>query len=57
MRRVWRVCPASPACDERGASNGKADIADQFQSNDKMSYMHWIIPNAKENRDAGDTAW
>ena len=34
-----------------------ADVADQFQSIGKMPYMHWIIPNAEENRDAMTTAW
>lgn len=34
-----------------------ADVADQFQKLNKMPYMHWIIPNAKQNRDAGDLAW
>lgn len=33
------------------------DVADQFQKLEKMRHMHWIIPNAKENRDAGDRAW
>ena len=32
-------------------------VADQFQNNDKLSWMHWIIPNAEENRDAMQTAW
>lgn len=32
-------------------------VADQFQSMGKLEYMNWIIPNAKENRDAMQTAW
>ena len=32
-------------------------VADQFQSNDKLPYMNWIIPNAMEDRDAMTTAW
>lgn len=32
-------------------------VAEQFQNNDKLSWMHWIIPNAEENRDAMQTAW
>ncbi|KAK5129776.1 hypothetical protein LTR08_002842 [Meristemomyces frigidus] len=36
---------------------GKLDVADQFQSNDKLPYMSWIIPNAMEDRDAMTTAW
>jgi predicted esterase len=32
-------------------------VAEQFQSNDKLSWMHWIIPNAEENRNAMQTAW
>lgn len=34
-----------------------AAVADQFQTNDKLSYMNWIIPNAEESRDAMTTAW
>lgn len=33
------------------------DVADQFQNNEKLPYMHWIIPNAKENRDTMSQAW
>jgi predicted esterase len=33
------------------------DIADQFQQNSKLPWLHWIFPNAKENRDARATAW
>lgn len=32
-------------------------VADQFQSVGKLQYLNWIIPNAKENRDAMQTAW
>ena len=33
------------------------DIADQFQKNNKLSWMNWLIPNAMEDRDAMTTAW
>lgn len=33
------------------------DIPAQFQQNQKLSYMHWILPNAPEHRDANTTAW
>ena len=32
-------------------------IAEQFEDREKLSWMHWIIPNAEENRDAMQTAW
>jgi predicted esterase len=32
-------------------------VADQFQQIGKLSWMHWIIPNAEQNRDAMDFAW
>lgn len=32
-------------------------VADQFQSIGKLPYLNWIIPNARENRDAMQTAW
>jgi lysophospholipase-2 len=32
-------------------------IAEQFQSNSKLPYMHWVIPNAQEDRDSMTTAW
>jgi lysophospholipase-2 len=32
-------------------------VAEQFQDNNKLSWMHWIIPNAEENHDARTTAW
>ncbi|TKA78988.1 hypothetical protein B0A55_02565 [Friedmanniomyces simplex] len=38
-------------------AEGLENIADQFQKNDKVSYMHWVIPNAMEDRDAMTTAW
>ncbi|EME40031.1 hypothetical protein DOTSEDRAFT_74786 [Dothistroma septosporum NZE10] len=38
-------------------AEGLENIADQFQQNHKLPYVHWIIPNAMENRDAMSTAW
>ncbi|KAK6443505.1 hypothetical protein LTR95_000332 [Oleoguttula sp. CCFEE 5521] len=38
-------------------AEGLEDVADQFQNNNKLPHMHWIIPNALENRDAMTTAW
>lgn len=38
-------------------ADGLEDVADQFQNNHKLPYMHWIIPNAMENREAMTTAW
>ncbi|WPH04124.1 Hypothetical protein R9X50_00700900 [Acrodontium crateriforme] len=38
-------------------AEGLENVADQFQQNDKLSWMNWIIPNAMENRDAMSTAW
>lgn len=32
-------------------------VARQFQEHDKLPHMSWILPNAKENRDAMTTAW
>ena len=32
-------------------------MADQFQNNGKLDWMHWVIPNAMEDRDVGQTAW
>ncbi|KAK4549080.1 hypothetical protein LTR36_007536 [Oleoguttula mirabilis] len=40
-----------------GHSLNELDVADQFQSNGKLPYMNWIIPNAMEDRDAMQTAW
>jgi len=33
------------------------DVADQFQQNHKLDWMHWVIPNALRNHDAMTTAW
>lgn len=33
------------------------DVADQFQQGGKLSWMSWVLPNAKYNMDAMDTAW
>ncbi|KAK3073812.1 hypothetical protein LTR53_001803 [Teratosphaeriaceae sp. CCFEE 6253] len=38
-------------------AEGLENIADQFQKNNKVSWMNWVIPNAMENRDAMTTAW
>nr|POF15264.1 acyl-protein thioesterase 1 [Quercus suber] len=38
-------------------AQGLENVADQFQNNEKLSWMNWIIPNAKEHRDAMTTAW
>lgn len=38
-------------------SNPSVDIADQFQQNSKLPWMHWVFPNAKENREVRATAW
>lgn len=35
----------------------QTDVADQFQKNNKLDWMHWIIPNALEDKDAMTTAW
>jgi len=34
-----------------------ADIANQFQQNNKIPHLNWIIPNALEDRDAMQKAW
>ncbi|KXT09330.1 hypothetical protein AC579_6515 [Pseudocercospora musae] len=39
------------------SADGLEDVADQFQNNHKLPYMHWIIPNAMESREAMTTAW
>lgn len=39
------------------SAEGLENIADQFQQNSKLPWMHWIFPNAKENLDARATAW
>lgn len=39
------------------SAEGLEDIADQFQQNSKLPWLHWIFPNAKENRDVRATAW
>jgi len=39
------------------SAEGIENVADQFQSNNKLTYMNWIIPNAMENRDVMQTAW
>ncbi|KAF2769400.1 alpha/beta-hydrolase [Teratosphaeria nubilosa] len=36
---------------------GLENVADQFQNNNKLPHMNWIIPNAKENRDSMQKAW
>lgn len=38
-------------------ANSPLDIADQFQQNSKLPWMHWVFPNAKENNDVRATAW
>lgn len=35
----------------------RPDIAEQFQSNNKLPYMQWVFPNAPHNRDANQNAW
>ncbi|KAK3715574.1 hypothetical protein LTR37_007062 [Vermiconidia calcicola] len=39
------------------SAEGLEPVAEQFQKNNKLSWMHWIIPNAQENREAMTTAW
>lgn len=46
-----------PKTLQQSQSNILADIADQFQQNSKLPWLHWIFPNAKENRDVRATAW
>ncbi|KAI5361259.1 Putative phospholipase/carboxylesterase/thioesterase, alpha/Beta hydrolase [Septoria linicola] len=38
-------------------AEGLQAIAQQFQSAHKLPYLHWIIPNAMESREAMTTAW
>ncbi|KAK3677237.1 hypothetical protein LTR78_002775 [Recurvomyces mirabilis] len=38
-------------------AEGLENVADQFQKNNKLSWMHWVIPNAIDDRDVGMTAW
>ncbi|CAK1358920.1 Acyl-protein thioesterase 1 [Cercospora beticola] len=38
-------------------AEGLQAVPQQFQSAHKLPYMHWIIPNAMESREAMTTAW
>jgi len=38
-------------------AEGLENVAEQFQNNDKLPYMNWVIPNAMEDRDAMQSAW
>ncbi|CAK4034519.1 Acyl- thioesterase 1 [Lecanosticta acicola] len=38
-------------------AEGLEDIPKQFQALHKLPYMHWILPNAIEHREAMTTAW
>lgn len=39
------------------APNKETDIADQFQQNSKLPWMHWVFPNAQQNNEVRATAW
>lgn len=39
------------------SAEGLADVADQFQQNSKLPWMHWVFPNAMENKEVRATAW
>jgi predicted esterase len=38
-------------------AEGVANVAQQFQSANKLPCMTWVLPNAKENRDLAMNAW
>lgn len=41
----------------RSSTDTWTDVADQFQQNSKLPWMHWVFPNAMENKEVRATAW